>query len=129
MRGSGNKRVPEINITPLVDVMLVLLVIFMITTPMMQDSLNVNLPKMEANKRKVVKEDKKIEILITKDDEIFFKNELVGLGGLIAALAEIEKEMPIILKADKEANYGVVFNILELLNKNGYVNLKLAGTN
>lgn len=110
LRGKGGKRlVAEINVTPLVDVMLVLLIIFMITAPMMTQGLDVNLPETTA-KPLQQKENPKT-ITIQKSGKILFNNSEAPRAMILQQLEKLpkeEKEQPIFLQGDKDVPYGVV---------------------
>lgn len=101
--------VAEINVTPLVDVMLVLLIIFMVTAPMMTQGLEVELP--EATTKALRQQEEPLVVTITKEGEVFLKKEKMAA----AALQERLRSMPveakkegIYLRADKNVPYGVV---------------------
>lgn len=127
MNGPKKSKIPDINITPLVDVMLVLLVIFMIATPMMENSMKINLPKISDSSKNVIKDNVTIEIQMNHSNQIFFQNKSCDKHELLRLLGNVDKESAIILKIDKNATYGQVFELLDYLHKNGYNNLKLMG--
>ena len=101
--------VAEINVTPLVDVMLVLLIIFMVTAPMMTQGLEVELP--EATTKALRQQEEPLVVTITKEGEVFLKKEKMASAVLQERLrsmpAEVKKE-GIYLRADKNVPYGVV---------------------
>jgi len=109
----------EINVTPLVDVMLVLLIIFMITAPMMKSGMKVNLPTAEA------KEIKKIEdvvVSITKDKYIYVNKTNVNINLLKNTLSDIfanQQNKVVFLEADSAVPYGYVVNVLDIIKKAG----------
>lgn len=109
----------EINVTPLVDVMLVLLIIFMITAPMMQSGINVNLPKVET---KTNPSSGGLVVSVTKDRYIYMDDQVVNLYLLESKLKEYfynKKKKVVFLKADKDLPHGYVTNVMGLLIKAG----------
>lgn len=109
----------EINVTPLVDVMLVLLIIFMITAPMMQSGINVNLPTVET---KANPSSGGLVITITKDRYIYMDEQIINLYLLESRLKDYfyNKEKKVVfLKADKELSHGYVTNVMGILIKAG----------
>jgi len=116
MMGSSlgnNGFVAEINVTPFVDVMLVLLIIFMVTAPMMTEGLDVNLPKTEAVDTLPVNPDN-IVLTIHKDGSIFLNEFSTSMDTLAAQLAVVVKQPSrrLFLQADKEVPYGVVVSVM-----------------
>ena len=113
MTNSGKKFMSEINVTPLVDVMLVLLIIFMVTAPMMMQGVEVNLPQTKAQSIKS-KEDPLI-LTVNKKGEIFLEEhtmKLEELGAKIATIFKYRREKEIILRADKDIPYGFVIQVM-----------------
>lgn len=114
LRGKGGKRlVAEINVTPLVDVMLVLLIIFMITAPMMTQGLDVNLPETTA-KPLQQKENPKV-ITIQKSGKISLNGSEAPRAMILQQLEKLpkeEKEQPIFLKGDQDVPYGIVVALM-----------------
>jgi len=100
----------EINVTPLVDVMLVLLIIFMVTAPLMQQGIDVNLPKA---KGKDLPPEERINIVVRKGGAIFLNDNPISKPDMIRKLAAISKLNPnVFLKADKDVPYGTVVEIM-----------------
>jgi len=100
----------EINVTPLVDVMLVLLIIFMVTAPLLQQGVDVNLPKA---KGKNLPPEERLSIVIKKGGEIFLNDNHVSMAELTKKLAAISKLNPnVFLKADKDVPYGLVVEVM-----------------
>lgn len=101
--------VAEINVTPLVDVMLVLLIIFMVTAPMMTQGLEVDLP--EATTKALRQQEEPLVVTIRKEGDVYLKKEKMTSATLQQQLqampAEVKKE-GIYLRADKNVPYGVV---------------------
>ena len=124
-RGKG-RRAPmaDINVTPLVDVMLVLLIIFMVTAPLMTAGVPVNLPDSRA---KALEQDKKpASISIERDGTIYLDEKEVSGDALPAALASIAakrdadgKSPQVLLRADKGLDYGRVMAVMGDLNRAG----------
>lgn len=103
----------DINVTPLVDVMLVLLIIFMVTAPMMMQGVEVNLPKTTTKYMK--NKEEPLIMTITKEKEIFLENnrmELQGLETKIAKIFENRRDKEVLLKADKDVPYGYVMQVI-----------------
>ena len=110
----------EINVTPLVDVMLVLLIIFMVTAPMMMEGVEVNLPKTTTKSIKT-REDPLI-LTINKKREIFIENHRITLEDLETKVRKIfmyRREKEVLLKADREVPYGFVIKVVAGVKKAG----------
>jgi len=104
----------EINVTPFVDVMLVLLIIFMVTAPMMVQGVNVSLPETD-NADSISTEDDQLIVSIDKDNKILINDFEVGIDFLKEKLTTIFKNRPaknIFLKADKNIPYGTVVRVM-----------------
>jgi len=112
--GNGNKRfMSEINVTPLVDVMLVLLIIFMVTAPMMMQGVDVNLPVTATKNIKTQNEP--LVLTVTRKKEIFLERHQIQLENLeskIIKIFENRKEKEILLRADKDVPYGYVIKVI-----------------
>lgn len=107
----------EINVIPLVDIMLVLLIIFMITAPMLQQGIDVNLPK---TKGKSIEEAEKINIVLTKEGKIYVNDKLLKISELQAILLALKESNPIVLlKADKDVPYGLVAEVMGEIKASG----------
>jgi len=110
----------DINITPFVDVVLVLLVIFMVTAPVMiKESLKVNLPKTLTSETS--NKSSSIGVAITKEGQVLFNGRLMSDEGLKEELSKISKESPdtnFLISADTEARHGDVVKMIDLLKKN-----------
>jgi biopolymer transport protein TolR len=113
-QGGGTHRpLSEINVTPFVDVMLVLLIIFMVTAPMLQQGLEVELPKTNTQNLRLQKEP--LVMTVRKDGKIFLARQEIPLAGLqekLTAILEGLDDKEIFLKADAGAQYGVVVKAL-----------------
>ncbi|MCK4494845.1 MAG: biopolymer transporter ExbD [Candidatus Aminicenantes bacterium] len=109
----------EINVTPLVDVMLVLLIIFMVTAPLMQSGIGVNLPQAETVSTPA---EEGLTLTITKDRYIHIENSAINQFLLEQKLKEyfFGKEKKIVfLRADESLNYGFVIHIMDIIKKAG----------
>ncbi len=120
-QGNGKQRaLSEINVTPLVDVMLVLLIIFMIAAPMLTTGVSVDLPKAEAP-RIEIDQDHPL-ITVQKDQRIFLFGEEVSLPVLRERLVTDERIRnldEVFVQADEEVPYGAVVRVLALVRKAG----------
>ncbi|MGB9822711.1 protein TolR [Thermodesulfovibrio sp.] len=102
--------IADINVTPLVDVMLVLLIIFMVTAPLLKQGIDVNLPKA---KGKSLEETEKISIVITKEGKIFLNDKIINKDDLPSILNSYrESNTAVLLKADKDVPYGLVAEVM-----------------
>jgi biopolymer transport protein TolR len=112
--------ISDINVTPLVDVMLVLLIIFMVTAPMMMHGVKVNLPKTESKSIKT-KEDPLL-LTVTKERLIFIEDYKVELTALKEKLKKIfanREGKEIFLQADKDVPYGFVISVMSHVKEAG----------
>ena len=126
--GSSNNRnsMSEINVTPLVDVMLVLLIIFMVTAPMMQQGIDIDLPETAASG--IETNDEPFVLTIQNDNKLYVAKEEVQLNGLrkkLKAIFESRKNKQIYLKADKKVNYELVAKALAEIRAAGIYNIGL----
>ena len=121
MQASNNKRfMSDINVTPLVDVMLVLLIIFMVTAPMMMQGVEVNLPQTTVKPIKT-REDPLI-LTVNKKREIYLENYLIKLDGLEKKVKKIfqnRRDKEILLRADKDVPYGFVIKVISRIKRAG----------
>jgi len=105
----------EINVTPFVDVMLVLLIIFMVTAPLLQQGIDINLPQA---KGKEMPPTERIVITVKKDGKIYLDKTAVTITSLKAALAK-KSSKEVFLKADKDVPYGNVVTVMGELREMG----------
>ncbi len=109
----------ELNLVPLIDVLLTILFFYMIVSPMMSRGLDVNLPKSEAN---TVKPEDRIVLTVTRAQEVFVEKERVNIARLKDVLDAIRKNKPLInvyLRADKDAPYGAVVQVMDVVKRAG----------
>jgi biopolymer transport protein TolR len=115
----------DINVTPLVDVMLVLLIIFMVATPMLHQGIEVALPRAEARNLPLKFQDPLV-LSIRRDGAIFLRDTPVGLGDLADRLKEQlagRGDDTVFVKGDREVPYGRVIEVLDRLHRNGIVHV------
>ncbi|ABL68838.1 TonB system transport protein ExbD [Paracoccus denitrificans] len=118
----------EINVTPFIDVMLVLLIIFMVAAPLATVDVNVDLPISNATPAQ--RPDQPVYITVKPDLTLAIGNEDVPAGGLAAALAtatENNREERIFLRADKDVSYGDLMGVMNTLRETGYLKIALVG--
>jgi biopolymer transport protein TolR len=122
--GDGRRLMSDINVTPLVDVMLVLLIIFMVTAPMMMEGVEVNLPQTKTKSIKT--QEDPLVLSVTKKGEIFLENHSVKLEDLetkIETIFKYRKEKEVLLRADKEIAYGFVVKVMAEVKRAGVTKL------
>jgi len=108
----------EINVTPMVDVMLVLLIIFMISAPLMQQGIQVNLPKTKSEA--LSETSKQLTIVVDKNRRILINKKRIKRGTLrkrLIAIASVTPDMPVFIQADAELNYGFVARVIAEIKK------------
>jgi biopolymer transport protein ExbD len=116
----------EINVTPFIDVILVLLIIFMVAAPLSTVDLPIDLPSSSASPQK--KPDKPTYVSIKPDLALAIGENLVRRVDLVSALDALPdagKDRPIFLRADRAVPYGELMNVLEILRTGGYSKIKL----
>jgi len=118
----------EINVTPFIDVMLVLLIIFMVAAPLATVDINVDLPSSVA--RPAPREDKPVFMTLKKDLTVSIGNGEIardGFGPALDAVTDGNKDARILLRADKAVDYGSVMEVMNLLRGAGYAKIALVG--
>src|SRR5262245_5651229 len=121
--GSGGS-IAQINVTPLVDVMLVLLVIFMVTAPIIQQGVSVDLPKTRA--AGLASQEDPLVVGLTKDGKVFVNDNPIALADLrakLVAIAEASPDRPLLLRADRSVPYGDVVAVIAAIKEAGIVKL------
>ncbi len=119
-RGNNKSFMSDINVTPLVDVMLVLLIIFMVTAPMLMQGVEVNLPKTTTKNIKTREEP--LMLTVNKEKEIFIEKHRIKLDNLEIKIQKIfqnRRDKEILLRADKEVPYGFVIKVIAKVKQAG----------
>jgi len=122
--GSSRRRqlgthMSEINVTPFIDVMLVLLVIFMVTAPMMQSGIGINLPQAETDTKPA---EEGLTLTVTKDQYVHIGDSTININLLERRLTEYFYNKPkkvVYLQADESLPYGVVVRVMDITKKAG----------
>tara|TARA_A100001011_G_scaffold400729_1_gene518032 strand:- start:927 stop:1394 length:468 start_codon:yes stop_codon:yes gene_type:complete len=120
----------EINVTPFVDVMLVLLIVFMVTAPLLTVGIPVDLPKVKATALTDQKDP--IEITVNLEGEVYIGESLVEVENLIPrinAITELNTEARIYIRGDRVVAYGRVMEIMSIINSAGYIKVALITQN
>jgi biopolymer transport protein TolR len=122
----GRGALSEINVTPLVDVMLVLLIIFMISAPLLTSGVPIELPKTEAGA--LQDESQPLTLTIRKDGSVFAGEDPIAFAGLAArvrALTDGDMERPVYVRADGAAPYEKVAQVMASLSTSGFSKINL----
>ncbi len=125
-KNSIKKQMSEINVTPFVDVMLVLLIVFMITAPLLTTGVKIDLPK--ANTPTLSGNDEPLIISINANTEVFLserKTNLDELHNKLSAINKVNPEMRVFVRADKKVNYSVLMRVIEEITKSGLNRISL----
>tara|TARA_Y200000002_G_scaffold286561_1_gene240668 strand:+ start:272 stop:649 length:378 start_codon:yes stop_codon:yes gene_type:complete len=120
----------EINVTPFVDVMLVLLIVFMVTAPLLTVGIKVDLPKVKAAALTDIKDP--IEITVKLDGEVYIGESNVEVENLIPrlnAITEQNTEARIYIRGDRVVAYGRIMEIMSIINSAGYIKVALITQN
>lgn len=118
----------EINVTPFIDVMLVLLIIFMVAAPLATVDVAVNLPASTAEPQP--RPDKPVFLTVKRDLTLALGEQTVArevLGPALSTLTMGDKEQRIFLRADKDVPYGALMEVMNLMRKAGYLKVALVG--
>lgn len=130
MAGEKNKRgqsFSEMNVIPFIDIILVLLVVFMITTPVINESVSVNLPQAKAEKIEVRKDSPILIITLTKEDDLFLSlngapikvSDINDLADKLKMEVDRNKDAQLYLRGDIDVPYGKIMNIMSGLKNSG----------
>jgi biopolymer transport protein TolR len=114
------KEMAEINMTPLIDVMLVLLIIFMVTAPLLTSGIDVNLPRAQSGKSL---DGQSLSISISSDGIIHLESIQMSLENLNKELvrqSKLSANRPILIRADKQLNYGRVIDVVDAVRQAGF---------
>ena len=117
-RNSG--AISQINVTPLVDVMLVLLVIFMVTAPIIQQGVQVNLPAAKAGA--IPGKEEQLVVAITRAGKIYLNDNpmtLTELGQKLHAIRQLQQDKEVYLRADQDVRYGIVMKTITVIKEAG----------
>ena len=129
--GGGSRRgryrpMAEINVTPFVDVMLVLLIVFMVAAPLLTAGIQVDLPKAAA--RPLPQDSKPLEISIDHEGAIFLADTAIGLNELVPRLTAIvgnSRDTRIYVRGDTKLDYGQVMQVIGVINRAGFTRVAL----
>ena len=125
-----HRPVSSINVTPMVDVMLVLLIVFMVTAPLLTVGIKVDLPKVKATALTDIKDP--IEITVKLDGEVYIGESKVGVENLVPrlnAITEQNTEARIYIRGDRVVAYGRIMEIMSIINSAGYIKVALITQN
>jgi biopolymer transport protein TolR len=127
--GSKGGPVADINVTPMADIMIVLLIIFMVVTPMLQKGVDVKLP-LAGNSEEKKEQPKLVEVAIREDKTIFLKSLRVEPNEFVAKVTEALEELPetervVFLKADQNLAYEEVMKVMDMLREAGVEEIAL----
>ncbi len=129
MNVGGNKALnSDINVTPFVDICLVLLIIFMVVTPMLQSGIQINLPYAKNTEKKEDDESHAITVAVKTIDEIYVQKKRIPRDQYLAEMQEIHDRMPeksILIKADRKLTYGDVRRVMIETNQAGFESVSL----
>ncbi|HEY4159891.1 MAG TPA: biopolymer transporter ExbD [Polyangiaceae bacterium] len=127
MGASGRRRggFRDINVTPLVDVMLVLVIVFMVTAPLLTTGLRINLPEVHAAQTPV--KDARLLVTVTKDERVLFGEDDVTshIDQALKDNPRVQKERELYIRADKDARYGIVATVVAAARNSGVESLNL----
>jgi biopolymer transport protein TolR len=124
--GGGKSAVSEINVTPLVDVMLVLLIIFMVSAPMMNTGIDVDLPAAQAPQ--VTVDEEKLLLTVSRDQKVYLGRDEIPFERLEPALLgneRMQREKELYVQADETVPYGFVVKVIAIVKKAGIQKLGL----
>jgi biopolymer transport protein TolR len=122
--GQRGQLASQINVTPLVDVMLVLLVIFMVTAPMIQQGVEVSVPRVKASA--LPGKEEQFVVSITRNDEVYLNDTKLGLDQLtekLQAIAVARPDREVFVRADEQVSYGAVIKTMAAIKAAGIENV------
>jgi biopolymer transport protein TolR len=125
-RNSRYRPLSEINVTPLVDVMLVLLIIFMVTAPLMTSGVSVDLPK--TNAQPLNSDSEPLTVTIKADGSIFLQDQAIDISDIVAKLQAIAKDNAdrrIFVRGDKDLAYGRIMEVMGTITQGGFTKVAL----
>jgi biopolymer transport protein TolR len=128
LSGGGEEVMSEINVTPLVDVMLVLLVVFLVTAPLLTNTIRVNLPETSKTAATAVEQKKSVNISIDVGGKVYIDRKEVGLPQLeprLKALHAAYKDVIVHLNADRAVSYGLVAKAMTAVDRAGITKLSV----
>jgi biopolymer transport protein TolR len=125
-RAGRYRPLAEINVTPLVDVMLVLLIIFMVTAPLMSSAVNIDLPKVTTNP--VNQDSEPLTVSIDAQGQVYLQDQKVDLNDLVTrlqAIAQDNKDRRIFVRGDKANSYGRIIEVMGTIVQGGFTKAAL----
>jgi biopolymer transport protein TolR len=129
-RGDADEVMSEINVTPLVDVMLVLLVVFIVTAPLLNNSIKVNLPQTATNATPEQK--RSVSVSVDAQGKLYLdrtETDLAALGQGLKSLHDREPDIAVHLNADRTVNYGLVAKVMSTIDRAGITKLSVLTSN
>ncbi len=123
--GGTRSSLSEINVTPLVDVVLVLLIIFMVTAPILQTGIEVNLPRTRTVAE--VNPEQRAVITITRDDILYYRSRPVNFNEMGAVLRKelADSSQPVFLQADEDVRWKTIVTVVDEIRMSGYKTINL----
>jgi biopolymer transport protein TolR len=126
-RGRSKRRgFAEINVTPMVDIMLVLLIIFMVAAPMMTSGVNVDLPKAQSSP--IQGQDEPLTVSIQKSGKVFINKDAIkveNLGVKLKAIIGEKADTRILVRGDSQVDYGKIMQVVGAINAAGFTKVAL----